>query len=494
MEYAMLATLIPESMEDEYRRICRRTMQDAANALQQNLYDGFCANLGRSIPVFNILPVSSFPQYCTKPFIPSVPLGEGGRNLGFCNIKLIRNRSKSKAIFKALKAWCESGGEEKTLFVYTVSQPFLAAVSRLKRKFPRLRVCAIVADLPNMSDLSSRRSVLARAFSSLRAKDAYGLLPCVDCFALLTKHMAEYMKLTQPWCVMEGIASEECKMQNAECGIEVSPSAMDLDAGRGLCSGNDSGFGLPPASLRSSTPLINAGGEGVAEALGDCHGLRPRNDSITEGDCHGLCPRNDSVVEGGERVVLYSGTLHRKFGVMRLVEAFSLIDDPQLRLVICGIGDSEEAIGLAARKDDRISFLGQLKRDEVLALQKRAAVLVNPRPGNEEFTKYSFPSKTMEYLASGVPVVAYRLAGIPEEYDGYLNYPENDSVDALARRIGEIAGLPAEERFAMGQKGRSFVLKNKNALVQTQRILELLKYDEIRKYPAEGAGQISNQP
>ena len=38
---------------------------------------------------------------------------------------------------------------------------------------------------------------------------------------------------------------------------------------------------------------------------------------------------------------------------------------------------------------------------------------VNPRQNNEEFTKYSFPSKTMEYLASGVPVVAYKLDGIP---------------------------------------------------------------------------------
>lgn len=402
MEYGMLTTLIPEAFADEYRKITKHTMQDAANVLQQNLYDGLCANLGRPIPVFNILPVSSFPQYCTLPFVHRSPLGEGGVNLGFCNVKLLRNHSRSRAIYRELRKWCRSNDQPKTLLMYTISQPFLAAVSRLKKHHPQLRVCAIVADLPDMSNLSSKRSLGVRLISRLRSRDSYAMLPCVDRFVLLTKHMADYMGLTQPWCVMEGIASAE-----------------DL-------------------------------------------------------------PVEAASVEDDVKTVMYSGTLHRKFGVMRLVEAFSLIQDPKMRLLICGIGDSEAEIRQAAARDDRISFLGQLKREDVIRLQRQATVLVNPRPGDEAFTKYSFPSKTMEYLAAGVPVVAYKLEGVGDEYDSYLNYPHDGSVQALAERITQVCELPSQEWARMGQKGRTYVLENKNSLAQTRRILEFLKDEKER--------------
>ena len=398
MVYGMLTTLIPDGQAEEFRRICRRTMQDAANALQQNLYDGICAELGRTVPVFNIQPVSSFPQYCTRAFFRRKPLGDGGVDIGFCNIKLLRNRSRSRAIYQELKRWCASSAEPKTLLMYTISQPFVMAVSRVKERYPDLQVCAIVADLPDMCNLSSDRSFAAKLISGLRAKDAYAMLSCVDRFVLLTKHMADYMELTQPWCVMEGIAATTQ---------------------------------APP-----------------------------------EPDPEGL------------KTVMYSGTLHRQFGVMRLVEAFRQIQDPDVRLVICGIGDSEDDIRRAAEQDGRISFLGQLKREEVISLQRQATVLVNPRPGDEEFTKYSFPSKTMEYLASGVPVVAYKLAGIEDEYDAYLQYPEDGTVEALADKISQICRLEPQDWARLGALGRQFVLGQKNARVQSRKILAFCGEDQ----------------
>lgn len=56
---------------------------------------------------------------------------------------------------------------------------------------------------------------------------------------------------------------------------------------------------------------------------------------------------------------------------MNLVNAFSQIEDPDYRLVICGIGDSEQAIKDAVKDDSRISFLGQLPRNEVIEWQKK---------------------------------------------------------------------------------------------------------------------------
>ena len=104
-------------------------------------------------------------------------------------------------------------------------------------------------------------------------------------------------------------------------------------------------------------------------------------------------------------------------------------------------------------------------------------MLVNPRMNNEEFTKYSFPSKNLEYLASGVPLIAYKLDGIPDEYDKYINYvPDNDS-QSLANMICKICELPVSERNKQGSQARQFVTENKNAVAQTQKIAELLFKD-----------------
>ena len=161
--------------------------------------------------------------------------------------------------------------------------------------------------------------------------------------------------------------------------------------------------------------------------------------------------------------IFYTGTLHEKFGVMNLVRAFRTIHSENYELVICGVGDSEEAIKAAAEEDSRIHFLGKLPRDQVLEWQSKATVLVNPRQNNEEFTKYSFPSKTMEYLSSGVPLVAYKLDGIPDEYDPFIHYVKDDSIECLADTLKSVCEMSDSDRAAIGQTGREFVLKEKNS-------------------------------
>lgn len=191
----------------------------------------------------------------------------------------------------------------------------------------------------------------------------------------------------------------------------------------------------------------------------------------------GIAPtleREASVAVGPEKTVLYTGSMNKQFGILTLLDAFGQIKDPHYRLMLCGLGNAEEEIARRAKEDPRISFLGKVPHEEVLRMQQRATVLVNPRQNIEEFTKYSFPSKTMEYLASGAPVVAYHLDGIPAEYGEYLHYVPDNSPEALAAAIKEICEKPAEERLAMGEKGRSFVLNEKNNAKQSKKILDFM--------------------
>ena len=115
-----------------------------------------------------------------------------------------------------------------------------------------------------------------------------------------------------------------------------------------------------------------------------------------------------------------------------------------------------------------------MKRDEILELQRNATILVNPRQNNEEFTKYSFPSKNLEYLSSGTPLVAYKLDGIPEEYSNYINYVEDDSIESLKRKLMEVCedvnGVAHERALSAFE----FVKNEKNAQKQTEKIKKML--------------------
>ncbi len=172
--------------------------------------------------------------------------------------------------------------------------------------------------------------------------------------------------------------------------------------------------------------------------------------------------------------ILYTGTLRRIFGVMDLVNAFELAKIPDAELWICGSGDAESEITLRAETNPQIKFFGLLDSKEALILQKKASVLVNPRTSDGEYTKYSFPSKTMEYLLSGNPVIAHKLPGIPEEYFEYIIAPENESVIALAETLIKVMEMSDSDRVELGLRGRDFVSSEKNSVVQMGKVLDLI--------------------
>lgn len=169
--------------------------------------------------------------------------------------------------------------------------------------------------------------------------------------------------------------------------------------------------------------------------------------------------------------ILYTGTLAARYGIVDLLTAFGRIDRADARLWICGDGDTRTAIEDMAKKDTRIRYFGQVPRAQSLALQRAATVLVNPRRPEGEFTKYSFPSKTMEYLASGKPVVMHALPGMPEEYLDHLIVPHTPDVDGLAAALQAVANTAPDELSRRGAAARAFILTRKSPEAQVSRVL-----------------------
>lgn len=196
---------------------------------------------------------------------------------------------------------------------------------------------------------------------------------------------------------------------------------------------------------------------------------------VIEGIVDSNIELENNMFKEKNKIILYTGTLNFKFGIKNLLDAFDFIKNEQFELWICGRGEAEEEIKNRAKVDRRIKYLGYLTKNEIFQLQRKAKLLVNPRTNDGEYTKYSFPSKTMEYMLSGTPVLMYKLEGIPDEYDQYLYYIDGKKPNDIANAIINVCMKPQEELDSFGLESRDFVLNNKNCYKQANKIISLIK-------------------
>lgn len=176
-----------------------------------------------------------------------------------------------------------------------------------------------------------------------------------------------------------------------------------------------------------------------------------------------------------KRIFLYSGTLDEKYGIDTLLSAFTGIKNQNINLWIVGSGENEEKLRNSYKGDKRIKFFGRINNNQVIEMQKQVHFLLNPRPTSEEFTKYSFPSKTLEYMVSGTPTITTKLSGIPLDYNQYLLFFEDESVLGIRNTLIQMINLSIDQQILLGRKARFFVLTNKNNSTQCEKIISLLK-------------------
>jgi len=176
-----------------------------------------------------------------------------------------------------------------------------------------------------------------------------------------------------------------------------------------------------------------------------------------------------------KKIILYTGLLEKRYGIVDLLNAFSQISNPEYELWIRGDGVGISVVQERMRQDPRIKWIDRLSRVELLKLQQNATVLVVLRDNKELSSRYSFPLKMMEYLLSGTPIITRKVLGIPEEYYSYTFAIEDSGAQALAEAIVNICELPVEEWSRIGELARNFVRSQKNYLTQTERIYSLIK-------------------
>ena len=176
------------------------------------------------------------------------------------------------------------------------------------------------------------------------------------------------------------------------------------------------------------------------------------------------------------KVIMYAGGMNRINGVDILAQAVCELPNDNIRLDLYGDGNLKEKMIELSNKDHRINYCGMKMGDYILEAERKASLLVNPRPLNGEYIKYSFPSKNLEYMQSGTPLLTTPLPCIPEDHKPFLFFlPAQASVEGYRESLKNVMGLSEEELEEKGKKAREFVLREKNNAIQAKRIVELIK-------------------
>ncbi|WP_096779596.1 glycosyltransferase family 4 protein [Zobellella denitrificans] len=158
---------------------------------------------------------------------------------------------------------------------------------------------------------------------------------------------------------------------------------------------------------------------------------------------------------------LYAGGLFKEYGINEFVDAFSSCKLDNITLTVLGKGSSAEYIQGVSDKDPRIKYLGFKSGDELDGLFSGADVFVNPRMKDGYIENLSFPSKLLEYLSFGKPVLTTKLNSIPSDYDEFFIYFDSDNVTDFREKIEAVASMSKSELFTLGDKGKKFSLSQK---------------------------------
>jgi glycosyltransferase involved in cell wall biosynthesis len=181
-----------------------------------------------------------------------------------------------------------------------------------------------------------------------------------------------------------------------------------------------------------------------------------------------------SIPNSDTRILYFAGSTSKVSGVDLLLEAIQHIHDPTYRFWFSGRGPLDRTIYEAARTDKRIIHWGFVKRERYRELLQQANVLVNPRPTRLPENRYNFPSKLMEYMAAGRPVISTATSDIAEYYLDEIVLLEDETPEGLARLITEVCSWSPERQIALGQKARNRVQKE-TWEIQAQRILDFIE-------------------
>lgn len=166
-----------------------------------------------------------------------------------------------------------------------------------------------------------------------------------------------------------------------------------------------------------------------------------------------------------EKQIVYIGNFGVAQNLEALINAMPIVLEsiPDLKVQLYGGGDVESNIKklvLDLNLDKSFTFNNPVPRAEIPSILSRSLLGIIPLAGNEAL-RYAIPTKTFEYLACSLPVIAYgvseELERVIRESDAGICIKSTNPVEIANMIIGMLNEASMVEKYSTN--GRKFVEK-----------------------------------
>ncbi|MFA7032337.1 MAG: glycosyltransferase, partial [Bacilli bacterium] len=170
----------------------------------------------------------------------------------------------------------------------------------------------------------------------------------------------------------------------------------------------------------------------------------------------------------------FGGALMSRYGIYDLIEAFKLLKNDDINLLICGHHFDLRELHESIKDDKRIKFLGIIPVEDVLCYESQALANINPRPFSEDLDRFSIPSKTLEYLYSGRLTISVRNSILQKSFAKDAIWCKSSSKEDLLEGMQKALLMTLEQRQKMGTQAQKKVLKLYSLNTISQKINDFL--------------------
>jgi glycosyltransferase involved in cell wall biosynthesis len=171
-----------------------------------------------------------------------------------------------------------------------------------------------------------------------------------------------------------------------------------------------------------------------------------------------------SVIPKNKFVIGYTGTIGLANALEYFVDAAGILKDrTEFYFVIVGEGYLKDELIAKSKDFGNIVFLNKIRKNQVQSMIQHFDLCFVGRNDTPLFKHGVSANKYFDYMLAGKPILdSNNFIKDPVELSGCGLIVKPDSAQAIADGILQLHNLSAEERAAMGEKGKVFVSENHN--------------------------------
>lgn len=183
--------------------------------------------------------------------------------------------------------------------------------------------------------------------------------------------------------------------------------------------------------------------------------------------------------------ILYAGSPGKKDYLSIVIEGLALLESEELiniKLVVAGVtkeqlckicGVDQQVID---RLGDSLQFLGRISRDKVIEALEFADFTVLLRSPTQRYAKAGFPTKVVESLASGTPVICNLTSDLSDYIKDKINgiIVSECTAESFAESLRRAEKLTFEERKAMCEEAHQSAVKYFDYRLYQSALAELI--------------------